>query len=70
MVDNPIEKHKDKYFEDSWRDYNIDEYVEWVSLLTKRATHRSVLDKALKDLDDAKNYLWMLEQALKENFNG
>ena len=63
-----IEEHQKDYFPDAWRDYDIEEYVSWISLLAKRSTHRNNVKKAKNDLEDARNYMWMLEQALEENF--
>ena len=63
----PLDKYKKDYIEDAWMDYDIHEYVQWVSLLTRRATHRCKLDKAKKDIEDARSYLWMLEKALEED---
>ena len=42
--------------------YTNEELSWWVTLLTKRSQHRMSKKKALKDLDDAKNYLWMLTE--------
>lgn len=64
-----IEKHKEDYKEDAWKNYTITELGNWVHLLCKRAEHRDNNEKAKKDLYDANNYLWMIEQKLKECIN-
>jgi len=58
-----IEEHQNKYIPDIWKEYSKQELMMWVSLLSKRATHRSkeAKSKAIKDINDAKNYLLMLE---------
>ena len=63
--ENPLSKHDKDYNPDAWMDYDEDEYLYWIRLLTKRATMRTNTDKMKKDLYDAKNYMWMLEQYLE-----
>jgi len=62
-----IKENKD-YKTDAWKEYYIDELQSWVTLLVKRATHRNNIEKAKKDLQDARNYLDMLESSLEEEF--
>jgi len=61
-----IERHNEDYKKDAWHEYSLEELGAWVSLLSKRATHRSDLDKAQKDMYDAKNYYRMMGEMLKE----
>lgn len=58
---NEIKKHADKYNTDAWKEYSPAELGQWVALLVKRAGHRSDSTKKTKDLDDAQNYLHMLQ---------
>lgn len=62
----PIDEHQKDYIPDIWKEYTGEELMWWVLNLVRRSTHRKDKDKALKDLDDAKNYLWMLEEKVKE----
>lgn len=62
---NRIEKHKEDYKEEIWKNYSLQELGMWVHLFHKRSLHRDNEEKARKDLYDAKNYLWMIEQNLK-----
>lgn len=61
-----IEDHDEEYKKNAWHEYSLEELGTWVFLLSKRATHRSDLEKAQKDLYDAKNYYRMMEGKLKE----
>lgn len=60
-----IEKHQKDYKPEAWKQYTLGELGMWVHLLTKRAGHRSNQEKREKDLYDASNYLWMLQQKIK-----
>ena len=62
---NRLEKHTPDYKSKAWKQYTISELGYWVHLFTKRATHRTNMVKAKKDLYDAKNYLVMMEQKVK-----
>jgi hypothetical protein len=53
--------HQDKYKPAAWTGYTIAELGHWVHLLTTRAGHRTDLAKKTKDLDDAQNYLNMMQ---------
>ncbi|MFX0073071.1 MAG: hypothetical protein ACFFAO_18490 [Candidatus Hermodarchaeota archaeon] len=64
-MDSRIEKHQSDYKDKVWRQYTLLELGTWIHLFNKRAKHRSNPEKAKKDLYDAKNYLWMLEQKLR-----
>ncbi len=59
-----IKEHQDKYKPDAWKDYTIDELGHWVHLLTKRSEHRQDQTKKQKDLEDAQNYLNMIQSHL------
>ena len=61
-----IEKHQKDYKTEAWKNYTIAELGWWVHLLTKRSEHRSNQEKREKDLYDASNYLWMLQQKLED----
>jgi len=61
-----IKPHNYKYQEGAWRNYSYEELAQWVSLLTKRASHRTQFGKSQKDLDDANNYLEMLKAKFSE----
>lgn len=57
------------YRTDAWKAYTVEELGQWVHLLAKRATMRTDQDKKAKDIDDAQNYLNMMQShlnALKE----
>lgn len=56
-----ILEHADKYKRGAWRDYSLMELGNWVHLLVKRALHRDNPAKRNKDLDDAQNYLHMMQ---------
>jgi len=62
---NPLEQHQKDYTEDIWMRYSIRDLGNWVHLFLERSGHRANKEKATKDLHDAKNYLWMIEQNLK-----
>jgi len=65
--------HQCKYKEGAWRTYSLMELGNWVHLLSRRAQHRTDLDKAKKDMLDARNYLNMMEarlDAFEEEING
>ena len=63
----PLDEYKNDYIADIWKEYNIEELMWWVINLTRRSTHRNNKMKALKDIKDARNYLWMLEECIKED---
>ena len=59
-----IKEHSKDYNNNSWRDYEPFELGSWIHLLMKRSEHRANKEKALKDLEDAQNYLNMLQSEL------
>lgn len=59
-----IKEHSKDYQNGAWRDYEPFELGFWVHLLMKRSIHRATKEKALKDLEDAQNYLNMLQSEL------
>lgn len=61
-----LEKHEKDYKTEAWKHYTINELGLWVHLLSKRAVHRESLEKATKDLYDAKNYHFMIGENLKK----
>ncbi len=62
---NPLEKHQEDYKQHAWTRYSIQELGNFIHLFNKRSSHRANIEKATKDLHDAKNYLWMIEEKLK-----
>ena len=56
-----IKSHAADYKNGSWQDYSIEELGHWVHLLVKRSQHRDNPIKAAKDLEDAQNYLNMIQ---------
>jgi hypothetical protein len=50
----------------AWGDYNFSELGAWVHLLTKRSEQRMTLEARAKDLQDARNYLGMMDRKLGE----
>ena len=64
-----ILEHSTKFKDGTWRNYSYEELAQWVNLLTKRAGHRTDIRKAEKDLDDANNYLMMLNAKFTEQVN-
>ena len=63
-----IKEFADKFKYGTWRNYSYEELAQWVSLLTKRASHRTDPLKAQKDLKDADNYLKMMNSKFTEDF--
>ncbi len=61
-----IKKYASRYKDGAWRNYSYEELAQWIALLTKRATHRTQFEKLIKDLDDAENYLAMLNSKQAE----
>ena len=61
-----IKPHAHKFKEGAWRNYSYEELAQWVNLLTKRAAHRIDFEKCMIDLDDASNYLAMLNAMFQE----
>lgn len=63
MLNTPesIIEHEPKYHSNSWKQYTVAELGQWVHLLVKRAYHRSDMQKRAKDLNDAQNYLNMMQ---------
>jgi hypothetical protein len=68
MTNQPtaIKEHQPDYKDRAWEQYSMEELGQWVSLLTKRATHRKNPEKMKKDLYDARNYLSMMDAKLKD----
>lgn len=58
--------HSEYYERGAWKKYDIIELGMWVHLLVKRSEHRSDISKAQKDLDDAQNYLNMIQSHIDE----
>lgn len=60
-IPNSIKAHASKYTDGAWEQYTVDELGAFVHLLLKRAVHRVDLDKRRKDIEDAQNYLSMMQ---------
>ena len=65
-VMNSLDLHKDEYYENIYQEYTEEELMWWILNLVRRSTHRCKREKALKDLDDAKNYLEMLVELYED----
>ena len=61
-----IKEHAHKFNDGAWRKYSYEELAQWVTLLTKRATHRSNFELADDDLDAAYNYMIMFKAKFEE----
>jgi hypothetical protein len=56
--------HEEDYHPEAWQQYTLAELGWWVHLLATRAGHRASPEKRQKDLDDAQNYLSMMQAIL------
>lgn len=67
-MDTPavLTPHQDKYKPNAWEQYTIEELGHWVHNFVKRAGHRTEKAKAEKDLEDAQNYLAMMQEHINE----
>ena len=65
-MDTPasLEPHQSKFLPGAWQAYTLQELGAWVHLLAKRSQHRRDPEKRAKDLDDAQNYLSMMQAKL------
>lgn len=61
-----LTQHQHNYKNNAWQDYTVVELGNWVHLFVKRASHRNNVEKAKKDLDDAQNYLAMIQAHIDE----
>lgn len=59
-----IKPHEQKYYANAWDEYTLAELGWWVHLLAKRSSHRTDKDKKCKDIQDAQNYLSMMQAKL------
>lgn len=66
MAENRLYIHQPDYKPQSWEEYSFQELGNIIGFFSKRATHRAKGQKLRKDLYDAKNYLWMMEQKLRK----
>lgn len=65
MPDLPnIAEHAKDYQPNAYHRYSMAELGQWVHLLSTRATHRANAEKRQKDLNDAQNYLDMMQEKL------
>ena len=58
-----IDDNQHNYSTNAYLFYSVTELEWWVKLLTKRAGHRSNVEKRDKDLKDAANYQLMADEA-------
>jgi len=65
-IETPLDEYKKEYIPDIYKEYTGEELMWWILNLVRRSTHRTNKDKSLKDIKDARNYLWMLEEKVKE----
>lgn len=65
-----IVPHEPKYTDKAWQQYTLAELGQWVHLLHKRAGHRADPAKRAKDLEDAQNYLHMMQAWLDDAKEG
>lgn len=56
--------HENKFKPQAWEAYSLLELGQWVHLFAKRSEHRSDAEKKAKDLEDAQNYLDMMQAKL------
>lgn len=56
--------HESKFKPQAWESYSLQELGQWVHLFAKRSEHRVDEDKKVKDLQDAQNYLDMMQAKL------
>ena len=68
MAETPqgCQAHQPDYKAQAWEAYSLFELGMWVHLFTKRAAHRTNEQKREKDLQDAQNYLAMMQSKLNE----
>lgn len=59
-----IQEHEKDYNTRAWEAWSFFDLICWVRLYTRRASHRSSLEKAAKDLQDAQNYLEFLKETI------
>jgi len=64
-IDERLEKHQPDYKAKAYREYSIVELGNIIAFFVKRASHRVEIGKMTKDVYDAKNYLAMMEQKVK-----
>jgi hypothetical protein len=59
-----IEQHEQDYQPQAWEAYTLAELGWWVHLLATRSQHRANPATKAKDLEDAQNYLDMMQRKL------
>lgn len=64
-----LKANEENYKPAAWEDYTLAELGHWVHLFAKRAGHRANVEKRLKDLRDAQNYLDMMQAKLNSISN-
>jgi|SRR5581483_7440016 len=65
-MQSTMEQHEADYNPEIWRQCTLAELGNWVHLLAKRSAHRDNEAKRKKDLEDARNYLSMMDAQLSE----
>ena len=61
-----IEKYQEDYKEGTWKDYTYSQLGYWVELLMIRASHRANDERRDKDINDARNYLAIMQAKINE----
>jgi len=59
------EPTKNTFKSNSYMNYTPQELINWIQLITKRASHRNDLVQASKDLEEAANYAIFLNNKLR-----
>jgi len=65
-MEETTKNYESAYQPEAWRNYTNEEIASWVGLFSKRSTMRTSKEKALKDLQDAQNYLAFLIKKTNE----
>lgn len=60
-----LAKNQSKFRSTAYGEYSPSDLAGAVGFFAKRATHRSIPEKALKDLQDAEAYLTMLKAKIE-----
>lgn len=65
-VSEMLARYEVNYAQDAWQEYSLAELGQWVHLYAKRAEHRATREARDRDLQDAQNYLSMMQARLDE----
>ena len=61
QIPESIVQHQPKYHDGAWKNYTLAELGSIVHFFIKRSSHRSDAAKKAKDIEDAQNYLNMMQ---------